>query len=80
MAAPGDRYASPRTLSRHPQHPAARRQRLDMLIGIFGFFTLAAFVVAVLAEVQGKSALREAVVLLFFAVLLGLVVRARRRS
>ena len=60
-------------------HPRARAQRLEMLIGILGFFTAVAFVVAVVAEVRGQAALREALVLLFFALLLGLAIRARRR-
>jgi hypothetical protein len=50
-----------------------------MLIGILGFFTAVAFVVAAVAEVRGQAALREALVLLFFALLLGLAIRARRR-
>jgi len=50
-----------------------------MLIGILGFFTAVAFVVAVIAEVRGQAALREALVLLVFAVLLGLAIRWRRR-
>jgi len=60
-------------------HPRARAQRIEMLIGILGFFTAVALVVAVIAEVRGQAALREALVLLGFAVLLGLAIRARRR-
>ena len=59
-------------------HPRARAQRLEMLIGILGFFTAVALVVTVIAEFQGKPALREAVVLLVFVVLLGLAIRLRR--
>jgi hypothetical protein len=62
-----------------PMHPRARAQRIEMLIGILGFFTAVALVVAVIAEVRGQAALREALVLLGFAVLLGLAIRARRR-
>jgi hypothetical protein len=62
-----------------PMHPRAKAQRLEMLIGILGFFTAVAFVVAVIAEVRGEPALREAFVLLGFVVLLGLAIRARRR-
>jgi len=50
-----------------------------MVIGILGFFTAVAFVVAVVAEVRGQSALREAFVLLVFVVLLGFAIRVRRR-
>jgi hypothetical protein len=62
-----------------PMHPRAKAQRIEMLIGILGFFTAVAFVVAVIAEVRGQAALREALVLLGFVVLLGLAIRARRR-
>ena len=60
-------------------HPRAKAQRVEMLIGILGFFTAVAFVVTVVAELQGKPALREAFVLLGFLVLLGLTIRWRRR-
>jgi hypothetical protein len=60
-------------------HPRARAQRLEMIIGILGFFTAVAFVVAVVAELRGEPALRPALVLLGFVVLLGLAIRARRR-
>jgi hypothetical protein len=62
-----------------PMHPRAKAQRIEMLIGILLFFTAVAFVVAVIAEVRGEAALREALVLLGFVVLLGLAIRARRR-
>jgi hypothetical protein len=62
-----------------PMHPRAKAQRIEMLIGILLFFTAVAFVVAVIAEVRGQAALREAMVLLGFVVLLGLAIRARRR-
>ena len=61
-----------------PMNPVAKAQRLDVVIGILGFFTFAAFVTAVIAEVRGDTALREALVLLLFAVGLGLAIRARR--
>jgi hypothetical protein len=61
-------------------HPRARAQRLEMVIGILGFFTAVAFVVTVVAELRGELALREALVLLGFAVLLGLAIYARRRT
>jgi hypothetical protein len=62
-----------------PMHPRARAQRIEMLIGILGFFTAVALVVTVIAEVRGQAALREALVLLVFVALLGLAIRARRR-
>ena len=61
-------------------HPRARAQRLEMVIGILGFFTAVAFVVTVVAELRGELALREALVLLGFVVLLGLAILARRRT
>jgi threonine/homoserine/homoserine lactone efflux protein len=62
-----------------PMHPRAKAQRIEMLIGILLFFTAVAFVVTVIAEVRGQAALREALVLLGFVVLLWLAIRARRR-
>ena len=61
-------------------HPRAKAQRIEMLIGVLGFFTAIAFVQTVVLELQGKSALRSALILLGFVVLLGLAVRWRRRS
>lgn len=49
-----------------------------MVIGGLGFFTAAAFVATVIAEVRGEPGLREALVLLGFLVVLGLAIRARR--
>jgi hypothetical protein len=51
-----------------------------MVIGVLGFFTAVAFVITVVAEIQGEPALRPALVLLLFVVLLGLAIRARRRT
>jgi hypothetical protein len=51
-----------------------------MLAGFLACFTAIAFVFAVVAEVQGKSAYWEVLVLAMFAVSLGLTVRALRRS
>jgi threonine/homoserine/homoserine lactone efflux protein len=61
-------------------HPRAKAQRLEMLIGILGFFTFMAFVVTVVAEVRGQPALRPALVLLGFVLVLYLAIRARRRT
>jgi hypothetical protein len=51
-----------------------------MLIGVLGFFTAVTFLQTVILELQGKSALGSALILLLFVVLLWLAVRWRRRS
>ena len=61
-------------------HPRAKAQRIEMLIGVLGFFTAVAFIQPVILELQGKPALRSAMILLGFVVLLGLAIRWRRRS
>ena len=61
-------------------HPRAKAQRIEMLIGVLGFFTAVAFIQTVVLELQGKPTLRSAMILLGFVVLLGLAVRWRRRS
>ena len=61
-------------------HPRAKAQRIEMLIGVLGFFTAAAFLQTVLLELRGREALRSALVLLGFVVLLGLAIRWRRRQ
>lgn len=61
-------------------HPRAKAQRIEMLIGVLGFFTAIAFIQTVVLELQGKPALRSAMILLGFVVLLGLAIRWRRRS
>jgi hypothetical protein len=50
-----------------------------MLIGVLGFFTAVAFIDTVVLELRGQEALRSALVLLGFVVLLGLAIRWRRR-
>ena len=59
-------------------HPRARAQRLEMLMGVLGFFTVMALVQAVVLEVRGEPAGLAAAVLAVLLLLLGLVVRARR--
>ena len=59
-------------------HPRARAQRLEMLMGVLGFFTVMALVQAVVLEVRGEPAGFAAGVLAVLLLLLGLVVRARR--
>lgn len=59
--------------------PRGRAQRLDLLIGILGFFTFMAFVQALVLEVRGEPAAFAAVVLAALALALGLAIRTRRR-
>ena len=61
------------------QNPIARRQRKEVAIGFLAFCTLAAFINAVWAEVHGKPAVVEAMLLLFFVVVLALTLRSWRR-
>ncbi len=58
----------------------ARQQRVEVLIGLLGFFTVAAFVTTLVAEVRGKPALTEALVLAAFVLATFLAVRAWRRG
>jgi len=60
-------------------HPRAAAQRIEVLIGILGFFTMAALIVTVVAEVRGQPALRPALVLLGFVLALGGAIWWRRR-
>ena len=60
-------------------HPRAKAQRIEMLIGVLGFFTAVAFIDTVVLELRGKEALRSALILLGFVVLLGLAIRWCRR-
>lgn len=61
-------------------HPVARRQRLEVLMGFTGFFTVVAFISAAAAELRGGAALVEVLVLLFFLTILGLTYRSWRRT
>ncbi|MGZ4505785.1 MAG: hypothetical protein ACXVX8_18445 [Blastococcus sp.] len=49
------------------------------MIGFLAFCTLASFVNAAVAELRGKPAVFEALLLLFFVVVLGLNLRSWRR-
>ncbi|NLU84267.1 hypothetical protein [Rhodococcus sp. HNM0569] len=42
----------------------ARRQQLELLIGLFGFFTVVAFVAAVVPIVRGEPSVTASLVLL----------------
>ena len=57
----------------------ARRQRKEVAIGFLAFCTLAAFINAAVAELRGRPALFEALLLLVLVVALGLTVRSWRR-
>ena len=61
-------------------NPRARAQRLDVLIGILGFFTLMAFLQAAVLEVTGRPAGTAALILLALVVGLVITLRARRRT
>jgi hypothetical protein len=61
------------------KEPLARRQRREIVIGFLAFCTLAAFVNAVVAELRGRPALFEALLLLVLVVGLALSVRSWRR-
>jgi hypothetical protein len=71
-------------LTRRPRgaksHPRARAQRLEVLIGILGFFILMAFIQTVTFELQGKSAGLSAAVLLALVVALWFAIKAKRRT
>lgn len=61
-------------------HPVAKRQRLEVLIGVLGFFTVMAFIAAVVEVVRGDPpGVIPALVLLGCLVLSGLAVVARNR-
>jgi hypothetical protein len=61
-------------------HPRARAQRLDVLIGILGFFVLMAFIQTVAFELQNKPAGFAAAVLLALVVALWWAIKAKRRT
>jgi hypothetical protein len=56
-----------------------RAQRLDVVLGILGFFGLMALVQTVVLELGGKPAAASALLLLGLLVAFWLVLRARRR-
>jgi hypothetical protein len=60
-------------------HPVAKRQRLEVLIGILGFFTVMAFIAAVVEVVNGDPGVTPALVLLGCLLLSWLAVAARAR-
>ncbi len=60
-------------------HPRARAQRLEVGIGILGFFDLVALVNAAVALARGRPILGPVVVLIGFTTLLVVAVRLRER-
>lgn len=56
----------------------ASAQRLDLLIGILGFFTFMALVQAVVLEFQGRNAVGAALLLLVLVLALGWALHRRR--
>jgi hypothetical protein len=63
--------------ARRPMHPRAKQQRLEMLAGILGFFTVVFFLDTLYMEVTGGDALGPALILLLLAVGLGVVLQKR---
>ncbi|CRK53745.1 conserved exported hypothetical protein [Rhodococcus sp. RD6.2] len=59
---------------------ARKRQQLEMLIGILGFFTLMALIAAVVGIVGGDQGATPSLVLLGLVVALGAAIRSWRRA
>jgi hypothetical protein len=58
-------------------HPRATAQRLEMVIGILGFFTLMALIQTIALELRGDDAVGAAVLLAVLVLLTGWFVRKR---
>jgi hypothetical protein len=58
-------------------HPRAKEQRLEMAVGILGFFTAVFFIDTLYMEVTGGDALSPALILLFLVIGLGVVLQKR---
>ena len=58
----------------------ARAQRLDMLLGILGFFAFMATIQTVVLEVRGRPAVGSALLLAILLLLLWVTWRARRNT
>jgi hypothetical protein len=71
--APPDREKAPR----RRMHPRAKEQRLEMSVGILGFFAVVFFIDTLYMEVTGGDALGPALILLLLAVGLGVVLQKR---
>lgn len=60
-------------------HPVAKRQRLEVLVGLLGFFTVMALASAIVEIVRGAPSVTSSMVLLGCVVLTGLAVTALLR-
>lgn len=60
--------------------PRARAQRLDMLLGIVGFFAFMAVIQTVVLEVRGQPAVGSALLLAVLLAVLWFIWRARRNT
>jgi hypothetical protein len=59
-------------------HPAARRQRLEVILGFLGFFTAIALINAVVLLARGTAGIVPSLVLLGFVILFALALRSWR--
>ena len=59
-------------------HPRATAQRLEMVIGILGFFTLMALIQTIVREVRGEGAVGAALLLAVLVALTGYAIHRRR--
>ncbi|HET9726807.1 MAG TPA: hypothetical protein VFP28_07815 [Gemmatimonadales bacterium] len=60
-------------------HPRARAERLELLMGFLGFFTVMAFIQTVVLELRGQNAVGAALLLAGLVAALYLAWRARRK-
>ena len=60
-------------------HPRARAERLELLMGLLGFFTIMAFIQTVVLELRGQNAVGAALLLAGLVAALYLAWRARRK-
>jgi len=60
-------------------HPRASKQRLEMVIGLFGFFAVVAALVAVVTVAQGGAVRQPLIVFLGFLALFGFALRVHQR-
>ncbi|HET7659708.1 MAG TPA: hypothetical protein VFK66_04900 [Oryzihumus sp.] len=60
-------------------HPRARAERLELLMGFLGFFTVMAFIQTLVLELRGQNAVGAALLLAGLVAALYLAWRARRK-
>ncbi|MBD0321854.1 MAG: hypothetical protein ICV72_00520 [Aldersonia sp.] len=68
------------SVEKRQSHSVARQQRLELLIGILGIFTVALFVSALGGIVLGEPSVMASMLLLAAIVLFALAICARRRA